>query len=49
MSKSKPLLLVDDDSETVQVLGRMLADEGRVRFALDDTDALRLARGHPPT
>ena len=46
---SKPLLLlVDDDSETVQVLGRMLADEGRVRFALNGTDALRLAREQRP-
>lgn len=46
---SKPLLLlVDDDSETVQVLGRMLAEEGRVRFALNGTDALRLAREQPP-
>lgn len=46
---SKPqLLLVDDDSETVQVLGRMLAEEGQLRFALTGGDALRLAHEQPP-
>ena len=46
---TKPLpLLVDDDAETVQVLGRMLAAEGRIQFALNGDDALRLARETPP-
>jgi PAS domain S-box-containing protein len=46
---SKPLLLlVDDDSETVQVLGHILAKEGQVRFALSGAEALRLAHETTP-
>ena len=42
------LLLVDDDAASVQVLARMLAGLGELRFALSGEDALRLARESPP-
>lgn len=42
------LLLVDDDPGVVQVLGRMLAGLGHLRFALSGHDALRLARESAP-
>lgn len=42
------LLLVDDDPASVQVLARMLAGLGELRFALSGEDALRLARQSPP-
>lgn len=42
------LLLVDDDPGVVQVLGRMLADLGHLRFALSGQDALNLVRECAP-
>ena len=42
------LLLVDDDPATVQVLARMLAGVGTLRFALSGAEALRLAQLDPP-
>jgi diguanylate cyclase (GGDEF)-like protein len=42
------LLLVDDDASSVQVLGRMLAEQGELRFALSGSEALRLAHAVPP-
>ena len=42
------LLLIDDDPGIVQVLGRMLASLGHLRFALSGHDALRLAREAAP-
>lgn len=38
------ILVVDDDAGVIQVLGRMLAGVGRLRFATRGEDALRLAR-----
>ncbi len=42
------ILIVDDDPGTIQVLGRMLAGLGRLRFATGGEDALRLAREAVP-
>ena len=42
------LLLVDDDPGSVQVLNRMLAGLGHLRFALSGADALVLARDRAP-
>ena len=42
------ILLVDDDPTTIQLLSRMLADVGNVRFATSGEDALRLAHESPP-
>jgi diguanylate cyclase (GGDEF)-like protein len=42
------LLLVDDDAGAIQLLGRLLADEGKLRFATSGVDALRLARQSAP-
>ena len=42
------ILLVDDDPSTIQLLGRMLADVGNLRFATSGKDALRLARESAP-
>ncbi|MFM9917011.1 MAG: GGDEF domain-containing protein [Rhizobacter sp.] len=41
-------LLVDDDPGVIQVLGRMLAGLGHLRFALSAGDALNLARESAP-
>jgi diguanylate cyclase (GGDEF)-like protein len=42
------ILLVDDDPTVVGVLGHILQDVGRLRFATSGPDALRLARQNPP-
>jgi diguanylate cyclase (GGDEF)-like protein len=42
------ILLVDDDPTVVGVLGNILQDVGRLRFATSGPDALRLARQKPP-
>jgi diguanylate cyclase (GGDEF)-like protein len=42
------ILLVDDDPGTIQLIGRILADIGNVRFATNGKDALRLARDAAP-
>ena len=42
------ILLVDDDPSTIQLLGRMLADVGNLRFATSGEDALRLAHESAP-
>jgi diguanylate cyclase (GGDEF)-like protein len=42
------LLIVDDDPASIQVLGRMLAEQGRLRFALSGAEGLRLAQEAPP-
>jgi diguanylate cyclase (GGDEF)-like protein len=41
---SGSILIVDDDPVVVQVLGKMLADFGHVRFALSGAQALALTR-----
>ena len=38
------ILLVDDDPGAIQLMGRILADVGKLRFATNGKDALRLAR-----
>ena len=42
------ILIVDDDTGVIQVLGRMLAGVGRLRFATGGEDALRMARESAP-
>jgi diguanylate cyclase (GGDEF)-like protein len=42
------ILLVDDDPGAIQLMGRILADVGQLRFATNGTDALRLARDSAP-
>jgi DNA-binding response OmpR family regulator len=42
------ILIVDDDAGAIQVLGRMLAGVGRLRFATRGEDALSLAREEVP-
>jgi diguanylate cyclase (GGDEF)-like protein len=42
------ILLVDDDPSTIQMLGRMLAEVGNLRFATSGKDALRLAHESAP-
>jgi diguanylate cyclase (GGDEF)-like protein len=42
------ILLVDDDPQIIQLLGRMLQDSGDLRFATNGKDALRLARESAP-
>jgi CheY-like chemotaxis protein len=42
------ILLVDDDPGAIQLMGRILADVGILRFASNGNDALRLARGSTP-
>ena len=42
------ILLVDDDPGTIQLLSRILAKAGHLRFATSGEDALRLARETPP-
>lgn len=42
------ILLVDDDPSTIQLLGRVLADVGNLRFATSGKDALRLAHESAP-
>ena len=45
---SVDILIVDDDPGAVQLMGRVLAGEGNLRFATNGQDALRLARAMPP-
>jgi diguanylate cyclase (GGDEF)-like protein len=45
---SENILLVDDDPGTIQLLGRILADLGSLRFATNGEEALRLAHDNPP-
>jgi PleD family two-component response regulator len=42
------ILLVDDDPAAIQLMGRILADLGQLRFATNGKDALRLARASAP-
>jgi diguanylate cyclase (GGDEF)-like protein len=42
------ILLVDDDPSAIQLMGRILADVGKLRFATNGNDALRLARDSTP-
>jgi len=42
------ILLVDDDLGVIQAMARMLAGLGRLRFATNGEDALRLARDAAP-
>ncbi len=42
------VLLVDDDPTVIGVLGNILQDVGRLRFATSGPDAMRLARQNPP-
>jgi diguanylate cyclase (GGDEF)-like protein len=42
------ILLVDDDPGSIQIMGRMLAGVGQLRFATNGGDALRLATESPP-
>src|ERR1700724_305216 len=42
------VLLVDDDLGAIQVMGRILAGVGKLRFATNGQDALRLARDSTP-
>jgi diguanylate cyclase (GGDEF)-like protein len=45
---SDSILLVDDDPGTIQLLSRILAGVGDLRFATSGMDALRLARSSVP-
>jgi diguanylate cyclase (GGDEF)-like protein len=42
------ILLVDDDPGAIQLMGRILAGVGKLRFATNGSDALRLARESAP-
>jgi len=42
------ILLVDDDPSSIQLLSRMLANVGQLRFATNGEDALRLAHESAP-
>lgn len=42
------ILLVDDDPASIQLMGRILANMGNLRFAVNGQDALRLARERAP-
>ncbi len=42
------ILLVDDDPGVIQLLSRILANVGELRFATNGEDALRLAQASPP-
>ena len=42
------ILLVDDDPRTIQIMGRILAPQGNLRFATSGQEALRLAHESPP-
>jgi diguanylate cyclase (GGDEF)-like protein len=46
--KGVSILLVDDDTGAIQLMGRILADVGDLRFATNGQDALRLARESAP-
>jgi diguanylate cyclase (GGDEF)-like protein len=42
------ILVVDDDPSAIQLMGRVLADLGTLRFATNGADAVRLVRESPP-
>jgi diguanylate cyclase (GGDEF)-like protein len=46
--KGVSILLVDDDTGAIQLMGRILVDVGDLRFATNGQDALRLARESAP-
>jgi diguanylate cyclase (GGDEF)-like protein len=46
--KTPSILLVDDDPGSIQLMGLILANVGKLRFATNGTDALRIAREAPP-
>jgi diguanylate cyclase (GGDEF)-like protein len=46
--KGVSILLVDDDTGAIQLMGRILSDVGDLRFATNGQDALRLARESAP-
>jgi diguanylate cyclase (GGDEF)-like protein len=48
IDKDMNILLVDDDPGAIQLMGRILADVGKLHFATNGNDALRLARGIVP-
>lgn len=48
MAESCDVLLVDDDTSTIDVLGHILQELGDIRFATSGSEALRLARAAPP-
>jgi len=45
---SDSILVVDDDPGSIQLMGRILADLGTLRFASNGKDAVRLVRESPP-
>jgi diguanylate cyclase (GGDEF)-like protein len=47
-SNSASILIVDDDITVIQVLAKTLTGIGRVRYAVNGDDALRLALQEPP-
>jgi CheY-like chemotaxis protein len=49
MTKSKSVLIIDDDADLVRALGDLLASTGYlVRSASNGRDGLNLARSTPP-
>ena len=48
LDRDVSILLVDDDPGAIQLMGRILADLGQLRFATNGKDALRLARDSAP-
>ena len=46
--KTPEILLVDDDPGAIQLMARILSGSGRVRFATNGADALKIAREAPP-
>jgi diguanylate cyclase (GGDEF)-like protein len=47
-SSDDNILLVDDDPGSIQLMGRILADVGTLRFATNGEDALKLMRERKP-
>lgn len=48
MAHPADILVVDDDPGAIQLMHRILCEEGTVRFATNGLDAIRLARAAPP-
>lgn len=48
MPQAPLLIVVDDDPASIQVLGRMRAEQGRLRCALSGAGGLRLAQESRP-
>lgn len=48
MNSDQSILIVDDDPNAIQVLSRMLSQQGRLRFALSGAQALELIRDDIP-